>query len=102
MIISNIISNAYKHTPKWWTIKISLSLDDIKSTHWILTIHDNGKWISSQDIELIWDRFWKWGSSNGYGLWLFIVKLLCEKMWYEVYIDSTNNIWAKFVIKWTI
>ncbi len=76
IIIKNILDNAYKFTSLWWTIDISLY--DTK-----IIITDNGKWISPNDLEHIWERFWQadrsHSDSKSFGLWLYLTKLLIEK-----------------------
>lgn len=93
IIISNILNNAYKFTP----IKGSISVAIINNT---ISIIDNGIGISEKDQEKIRTRFRKKSTenNNGYGLGLYMVKLLIEKLWRTVTIESTENVGTQFHI----
>ncbi len=88
IIIKNILENAYKFTPEWWTIDISL---DAKK----LVIKDNGKGIAEKDLEHIWERFRQADKSKtdtkSFGLGLYLVKLLVEKHSWNITINSKVN-----------
>jgi len=85
IIVKNIMDNAYKFTPDWWTIDISL---DAKK----LTIKDNGKWISASDLEHIRERFRQADRSKtdtkSFGLGLYLTKLLVEKHGWRIAMTS--------------
>lgn len=93
IIISNIINNAYKFTPSWGNININLEKN-------ILTIQDTGIGMSSEDKEKIRTRFWKKSTENnsGYGLGLYMVKLLIEKLWRTITLSTKKNEWTLFTI----
>jgi two-component system sensor histidine kinase VanS len=75
-VINNLISNALRHTPPNKTISITLKTQEDK----ILTqIENEGSFIENQDIDRIWDKFYKADKSGnkhlgGTGLGLSIVK----------------------------
>lgn len=88
IIIKNILENAYKFTPPWWIIDITLHATK-------LMIKDSGKWIDSNDIDRIRERFWQADRSKtdtkSFGLWLYLTKLLVEKHWRTIAITSKVN-----------
>jgi two-component system phosphate regulon sensor histidine kinase PhoR len=82
------LENAYKFTPEWWTIHITLDANK-------LVIKDNGKGIAKKNLEHIWERFWQVDRSKtdtkSFGLWLYLVKLLVEKHGRKITIGSKVN-----------
>jgi len=88
IIVKNILENAYKFTPTWWTIDISL---DAKK----LVIKDSGKGIATNDLEHIRERFWQADRSKtdtkSFWLWLYLTKLLVEKHGRTIDIGSKVN-----------
>ena len=88
IIVKNILENAYKFTPEWWTIDITL---DSKS----LVIKDSGKGITTNDLEHIRERFWQADRSKtdtkSFGLGLYLTKLLVEKHGRNIRISSKVN-----------
>ena len=88
IIVKNILENAYKFTPEWWTIAITL---DAKK----LVIKDSWKWIATNDLEHIRERFWQADRSKtdtkSFGLWLYLTKLLVEKHGRKIAISSKVN-----------
>ncbi len=93
IIISNLLNNAYKFTQEHGTISIFIE----KNT---LIITDNGIGISTHDIDKIRTRFRKKSTENNiwYGLWLYMVKLLSEKLWRSIQVQSKENNWTTFTI----
>lgn len=83
MIVSNLLTNACKYTPVWWIIQLSLDTQQ-------LVIQDTGKWIASEHQEKIFQRFWK-HDSEGFGLWLYLVKLLVEKHGRRLQVESEEG-----------
>jgi len=81
IILNNLISNAIKyHDPskKGKFIKVSISIDENKA---IVEITDNGQGINSQNLEKIFNIFYRGNQdSTGSGLGLFIVKETIEKL----------------------
>ena len=93
--ISNLIWNAIKYNKNSWLLNI---------THkwWILTIEDTWYWIKQEDLNKIWDRFFKWDASrnsSGFGIWLSLVKKIGDTYWWEIWVESELEKWTKFIIK---
>lgn len=94
IIFSNLLNNAYKFTPEGGNISINLDKD-------ALSITDTGIGISSTDQQKIWNRFWKKSTSenqSGFGLGLYMVKLLVEKLWRTIQVKSNLNKGSTFTI----
>jgi signal transduction histidine kinase len=93
IIISNLLNNAYKFTSANWIISLTVENNQI-------IITDNGIGISKDDQEKIRTRFWKKSTENNswYGLWLYMVKLLIEKLWRTIQWESIEKKWTTFTI----
>jgi len=79
-IINNLLSNAFKFTPKNGTIDINISQE---KKHVIIEVRDSGIGISNSKIETIFDRFYTDKSlikknSEGVGIGLSLTKSLIE------------------------
>jgi len=95
IIISNLISNAFKYTNNHWTISLYLDTDKF-------LIKDNWIWINSENIDKIWSRFWKEDlsrTSNWFWLWLYTVKKLSDMLWFEIMVFSKKWFGTEFIIK---
>ncbi|MBN8566845.1 MAG: HAMP domain-containing histidine kinase [Flavobacteriales bacterium] len=93
IIIENLISNAIKYNHVNGTIEVELK----ESTNEItLTISDNGIGISEQDLNKIFNSFYRSDVSNhpeikGTGLGLSIVKRLCDVLNFKISVESKLN-----------
>ncbi len=90
IIISNLISNATKFSPKDSEIKLNTSMEDGKLS---VEIKDTGKGIAEDQMAEIFDRFKQLESGTkksfgGHGLGLSIVHALVDIMNGELFIDS--------------
>jgi signal transduction histidine kinase len=72
-VLTNLIANALRHTPRGGQIEISGAANQ---THLTLTVGDTGSGISPEHLPHIFDRFYKSDESNGSGLGLAIAKSL--------------------------
>ena len=96
IIAKNLIENAFKYTEKW-SIKITLNEQEF-------SVKDSWIWINKENLEKIWDRFWQEDSSKtdttSFGLGLYLVKLLVEKHWRKISVESEKWKWSEFKILW--
>lgn len=100
IIFSNLISNAIKYTND--NGKIELKLEKT-STDIIFTIADNGVGISEQDLNKIFNSFYRSDVTNhpdikGTGLGLSIVKRLCDLLKIKISVESKINEKTKFTL----
>ena len=74
-VVSNLLTNALRHTPRDGTVELSAALasDGIE-----ITVHDTGSGIPADQLERIFDRFYRSPDSPGSGLGLPIAKSLVE------------------------
>lgn len=88
-VINNIISNSIKYMDKEHAV-IRLMLD-MDGDFVRISIKDNGKGISQEQLPYIWDRFYRAdesrGRTSGSGIGLSIVKKIVE--------DHGGSVWAK-------
>ena len=100
IIINNLITNAIKYSKKEAIISIDIAETE---TNLICTITDNGIGISEEDLQKIFEQFYRSNSGQhpeikGTGLGLSIVKRLCLLLDIEVKIDSVENIGTKVIL----
>ncbi len=93
IILSNLLNNAYKFTPAGWIISSTIKDN-------IISIHNTGENISQEDQRKIRMRFWKKTTEHNdwFGLWLYMVKLLIEKLWRNISVKSELNKGTTFTI----
>ena len=74
-VLSNLVSNALRYTPAGGRIRIKYSL---VGTRAVLEVSDDGPGIPTEDLEHIFERFYKSTDSGGMGLGLAIARYLVE------------------------
>ena len=72
-IISNLVANALRYTPRGGTVRVSASADGVGVA---ITVRDTGAGIAADRLGRIFDRFYKSAESRGAGLGLAIAKQL--------------------------
>lgn len=98
----NLLSNAFKFTPKNGTIIIAIkvSTDAIGNRMLSISITDNGKGISGKDLPYIFDRFYqgeeKSNLQQGTGIGLHLVKNLIELHHGAIEVESTPTVQTTF------
>lgn len=97
-VIYNLLDNAIRYSPEGGEINISSSLIDDKV--WV-DIADSGPGIPSQDLQHIWERFYRVDKSRsrnegGTGLGLAIVKEIIESHGGQVLVESTLGKGSQF------
>ncbi len=80
-VISNLLDNALQHTPEGGRVEVSLAL--LEGDRVRVAVTDNGEGIPEEDLQRVFDRFYRVDSSRsrasgGAGLGLTIVKGLVE------------------------
>lgn len=97
-ILYNLIHNALQHTPINSKIRIAVSYSD---TNCILQVSDNGKGFPENEIDYVFDKFYRVNNTatGGTGLGLSIVKGFTEAMNGRVYLENIPKGGARFTIE---
>lgn len=66
-------------------------------------ISDKWIWINNQDLDKIFNRFYRNANSNIYyknwnWLWLTIVKKICDMFWWKIKVTSQIWVWSQFEV----
>lgn len=98
-VLTNLLSNAYKHAPQG---PISVSIDTADGTA-IVRVKDSGAGIPEADLDRIFEKFMQadcGGPENaGFGLGLWIVKMLVSAMNGTVSVQSRPGEGAEFCVE---
>lgn len=91
----NIIKNAISYTNEW---NINIIVEKNK-----ISIKDTWIWIEKEDLNNIWNRFYRVEKSRNnknwwFWLWLSIVKRIIEENNWKIEINSKIWIWTEFII----
>jgi signal transduction histidine kinase len=98
-ILTNLLSNAIRHSKAGGTIKVLYDFSD-KLT---LSVIDNGEGITAEHLPHIWDRFYRVDKARaradgGTGLGLAITKQLCEGLGGTITVKSTPSVATVFTV----
>ncbi len=74
-VVANLLTNALRHTPRGGAVVLSAQVADGQAR---VTVHDTGSGIPSDQLDRIFDRFFRAPDSPGSGLGLPIAKSLVE------------------------
>ena len=111
IVISNLLSNAYKFTPENEHITISVTTDPssnrdetIQGSFVIISITDTGQGIPKESLPFIFDRFYQADDSSvrkyeGTGIGLAITKELIELHGGTISVESEPNVGTTFTIQ---
>jgi OmpR-family two-component system manganese-sensing sensor histidine kinase len=100
-MVSNLLSNAIKYSDNGSAVKLSVTEENNKVC---IAVEDNGIGIPEQDIEHIFDRFYRVDqsrarSAGGSGLGLAIVKAILDLHRAEIDVQSTLGKGTKFTVR---
>ncbi len=96
-VINNLIDNAIKYSEESVAIRITINSDRIE-------VADNGIGIPSKNLPYIFDKFYRVPHGNrqevrGYGIGLYYVKQILEKMGWSISVRSEERQGSIFTIK---
>ncbi len=74
-VLSNLISNAVRYSPRGSAVRVDLSADDRQAK---ISVMDSGAGIAAADLPHVFDRYYKSADSRGMGLGLSIARYLVE------------------------
>ncbi|MFB0525152.1 MAG: ATP-binding protein [Phycisphaerae bacterium] len=99
-VIINLLSNAVKYTPCGGSVKIDTAVDETAGTVQV-TVTDTGVGIPKDEIEHIFDKFYRVGANKkqakGTGLGLNLVKQIIEKVHHgRVFVISEPGVGSTF------
>lgn len=100
--ITNLLSNALRHTPEAGTIRVLI--DKVpRNGDLIIAVENNGESIGSEHLPRLFDRFYRVdasrkGSSEGVGLGLAIVRSIVTLQGGKIAAESANGI-TRFEIR---
>jgi two-component system phosphate regulon sensor histidine kinase PhoR len=100
--VLNLLSNAVKYTPQGGRITLSAGKMP-ESRYYHICVEDNGIGILPNDLELIFDKFYRCGKgkklSSGTGLGLSLVKKVAEEVHHgKVHVQSETGQGSKFTL----
>ena len=97
-IVSNLLSNALRFTPPGGLVRVGLHNDD----RWaVLTVSDSGPGIPSDELPLVFDRFFRGraSQSGGSGIGLTVVRELARAHGGDVEVSSEPGAGATFTVR---
>ena len=95
-VVTNLVHNAIKFTPSGGRINVRAAQDGEVVR---ITVHDTGIGISPQDLERVFERFYKADRSRaigGTGLGLSIASHVVQAHGGEIWADSVEEEWSEF------
>lgn len=100
-IVYNLIDNAVKFTPENGTITLKLYSEKKEA---VFSVKNTGSGISTNECELIFDRFYKVDKSRGldvksFGMGLYIVKSIIELHKGTITLNTEPEKYTEFVVK---
>ncbi len=99
-VVVNLLSNAVKYTPAGGSVRVETNVDDAASLVRV-TVTDTGVGIPDDEIEHVFDKFYRVGANNkqakGTGLGLNLVKQIVEKLHEgRVFVSSQVGVGSTF------
>jgi signal transduction histidine kinase len=87
-VLTNLISNALRHTPEGGRVAVSASANPDSI---VVSVSDTGSGIVASELPKIFDRFYKGRASRGSGLGLTIARNLVVAHGGEIHADSVEG-----------
>ena len=96
--LSNIVKNAIEHMPDGGTIRI---LSTVNLMYWQIIIEDNGTGIKEEDIEHVFDRFYRGKTSrkDSVGIGLSLTKRIINQQKGLIKVESQVGQFTRFIIR---
>ena len=102
-VLSNLVSNALRHTPEAGTISIETGTGSSEERNVRITVKDTGSGIASEDLPFVFDRFWRGDKSRSgrahSGLGLAITKQLIVAHHGTIEVQSQVGKGTSFIIE---
>lgn len=97
-VISNLLSNAVKYSPRGTTIEVRCKTDGKMA---IVSVTDEGLGIKQQDIDKLFDRYYRVESSNtrnisGFGIGLYLSAEIIQRHDGKIWVESEVDKGSKF------
>jgi signal transduction histidine kinase len=98
-IVQNLLANALSHTPEGGRVSVHVAREGGNA---VVSVRDSGPGIAAEDLERIFERFYRVDESRGRerggaGLGLSIVRRLVELHGGKVWAESMPGLGATFV-----
>ncbi len=97
-VISNLLSNAVKYSPKGKTIQVKCELIDNMAQ---VSVKDEGMGIKPQDIEKLFERYYRVESKHtqtisGFGIGLYLTAEIVERHGGKIWVESEVGVGSTF------
>lgn len=101
-IIYNLISNAFKYTPKGGSIDVIAKVES--DNNLVISVLDTGIGMSKETVNKIFDRFYQANNigttgEKGTGIGLHLTKMLVEIHHGSIEVNSEINMGSEFIVK---
>ena len=99
-VILNLVNNAFRYTPENGTVTITVKQQE---NDFLLSVQDTGIGIAPEDVDKVFDRFYRADrsrdrESGGSGLGLAITKALVEAHGGWIKVESQLNVGTRFTV----